>query len=157
MILIIGGAGAGKGAFARDALGISQEDIAYGTIDERPCVGDAQSLLRPADPQDASSIPDWRALAEPLCAKKAVLCDEVGCDLIPLDPVRAAWRESVGRLCCQLAAKATCVVRLTCGIPQIIKGSLPSGGIRTMESTAAPLEDHSSSDGRISSESQAAC
>lgn len=124
MILVIGGAGSGKGAFVREVLGVPERDIARGALDGRPCVADAHELLRPgADVPGAAQ--GWEALVGPLGAKAVVTCDEVGCDLIPLDAGLAGWRESVGRLCCALAARATCVVRMTCGIPQAIKGELP--------------------------------
>ena len=57
--------------------------------------------------------------------KKLVLCREVGSGVIPLDPDERKWREAVGRLCCALAKEATAVVRVTAGIPVLLKGELP--------------------------------
>lgn len=67
------------------------------------------------------SSEDLLALLE---GKRVVVCDEVGCGIVPLDPDDRAWRERVGRLCCDLAARADAVVRVVCGIPQMIKGEL---------------------------------
>ena len=52
-----------------------------------------------------------------------ILCDEVGCGVVPMDSADRAWRERVGRTCCALAERADKVVRLYCGIPSMIKGA----------------------------------
>ena len=61
----------------------------------------------------------------PALRGKVVLCDEVGCGVVPLAAEERAWREAVGRLCCALADEAALVVRVTAGLPQVIKGNLP--------------------------------
>lgn len=111
MVLIVGGRGAGKRAAAR-SLGYAETDIAC----------DVQELVRGLD------APARAALAHDLARRPCVICDEVGCGVIPLDAGDRAWREAVGRLCCDLAERATAVVRVCCGIPQVIKGTLPPGG-----------------------------
>ena len=55
---------------------------------------------------------------------KTVVCDEIGCGIVPLDPIDRAWREAVGRLLCDLAARADRVIRVTGGLPQAIKGDV---------------------------------
>ena len=56
---------------------------------------------------------------------KVVVCNEIGCGIVPLDPADEAWREAVGRLCCALAAQADVVVRVIAGVPQWVKGDAP--------------------------------
>ena len=56
-----------------------------------------------------------------LLGKEVVVCDEVGSGIIPLSARDRQAREATGRLCIQLAARATRVVRLVCGIPTVIK------------------------------------
>ena len=51
----------------------------------------------------------------------------------------AQWRERAGRLGCALAARADVVVRMTCGIPQVIKGNLADAP-RGTQGAGAPLE-----------------
>ncbi|HPR40428.1 MAG TPA: bifunctional adenosylcobinamide kinase/adenosylcobinamide-phosphate guanylyltransferase, partial [Oscillospiraceae bacterium] len=63
-----------------------------------------------------------------LLEKEAVLCDEVGSGVIPVAGNEAAARRAVGKLCILLAQRATCVVRVVCGIPTVIKGTLPQPG-----------------------------
>lgn len=57
-----------------------------------------------------------------LCAFEAVVCDEVGCGVVPIDAFERLWREEVGRLCCDLAMEAQVVLRVVCGLPQVLKG-----------------------------------
>lgn len=57
-----------------------------------------------------------------LLSHEAVICDEVGSGVVPVDVFERLWREEVGRLCCDLAQNAQTVVRVVCGLPQILKG-----------------------------------
>lgn len=115
MILIVGGTGSGKRAFACTRLGLGPEDLSDGCVDERPAVEHAEQLVHTLSPGEA---------ARALCGKRAVLMDEVGCGVVPLDAGERAWREDAGRLGCLLAERAEAVVRMVCGLPQVIKGVL---------------------------------
>ena len=50
-----------------------------------------------------------------------VICDEVGCGVVPVDREERAWRETVGRLCCWLAERAESVERVFCGLGMRLK------------------------------------
>lgn len=50
-----------------------------------------------------------------------VICDEVGCGVVPVDREERAWRESVGRLCCWMAERAESVERVFCGLGMRLK------------------------------------
>lgn len=50
-----------------------------------------------------------------------ILCDEVGCGVVPVDREERIWRETVGRLCCDLAQRAESVERVFCGLAQRLK------------------------------------
>lgn len=56
-----------------------------------------------------------------LLSHEAVVCDEVGMGVVPVDAFERIWREEVGRLCCELARRASSVVRVVCGIAQTLK------------------------------------
>lgn len=116
MILVIGGAGSGKHAFVK-SLGYEEKDMADGIMDERPVLLHLERMVF-AQPEQASE----RLLA-PLLRKKAVVCDEVGRGIIPVDRQERLGREETGRLCIKLAQEAEAVVRLVCGIPVYIKGA----------------------------------
>lgn len=50
-----------------------------------------------------------------------ILCDEIGCGVVPLDPTEREWREVTGRICCKLAEKAERVDRIFCGLNMRLK------------------------------------
>lgn len=107
-VLMIGGACQGKTALARTLFG-----------PEPPLVNGLHLLVRKAleEGQDPQAL-------LPALREHVVLCDEVGCGVVPLDPADRTWREAVGRLCCALAQEADVVIRVTCGLPQVLKGQL---------------------------------
>ena len=72
----------------------------------------------------ASDRDDVSAPTELLSGCEVVIANEVGCGVIPADPQLNIWREAAGRLSVQLAKRADTVVRVVCGIPTVIKGTL---------------------------------
>ena len=116
MILIIGGAGQGKLDYVPRKTGYAPEQVAR-------------------TPEEAERLPifdgveRWPGLDEErlLSANPQIIliCGEVGCGVVPMDPAQRAWREAVGRLCCRLAAKAERVERIFCGLPMTLKGDKP--------------------------------
>ena len=98
MILIVGGRGAGKREFAQKTLGCAPE----------------RTL---PDLQDREPLPSL----EELLGYEAVICDEVGCGVVPLERRDRERREAIGRLCCQLAREAQAVYRLQCGLAMRLK------------------------------------
>lgn len=117
MILVIGGVASGKRTFAR-SLGFAEKDLADAVLDQRPVVYNSQQLVAQLGP--GGDIAD---LVEKLAAKDVVICDEVGSGVVPIEKNARLYREDVGRLCEQLSARATAVVRVVCGIPVWLKGS----------------------------------
>ena len=70
------------------------------------------------------SNPDEAALLE-ANPDVILICDEVGCGVVPVEPAQRARREAVGRLCCRLAERAERVERIFCGLPMVLKGEGP--------------------------------
>ena len=116
MILVVGGEGSGKRTFVR-SLGYRPEDMADACLDSRPVIFHTERLAF-ADPDGVD------ALYEALLDKEVVICCEVGSGVIPVDRAVRLGRESTGRLCVLLAQRADTVVRMVCGIPTAIKGTL---------------------------------
>lgn len=52
---------------------------------------------------------------------EVIACDEVGAGIVPLERADRDYREAVGRICCEIAKQADEVVRVYCGVPNIIK------------------------------------
>ena len=117
MNLVIGGAGQGKLAWALAMTGLDGSAVSRTPADPRPILAGLETWLR----DETNPMPALeRFLAQRPGA--VILCDEVGCGVVPMDREDRAWRERVGRTCCALAERADCVIRLYCGIPSILKG-----------------------------------
>lgn len=108
MILIVGGFAAGKRAWVKEALGYSDAAFSRNPTDSAPVLYDLQDL-------DNVSLED-------LLQKEVVICNEVGCGLVPVDPAERERRERTGRLCIELARQADRVIRVVCGVGTVIKG-----------------------------------
>ncbi len=117
MILIVGGEAAGKRTFVA-GLGYSAEEMSSDLAAETPVIFGVEQLV-------AANLAAVDDLARVLAQKQIVICNEVGCGIIPMQEGGRRFRKSVGRLCALLAAEADCVVRVVCGLPQVIKGELP--------------------------------
>ena len=108
MILVVGGLGAGKRKFIREELGYAPEQLSSVPEEGTPVLWGLEAL----DP-----LPPL----EDLLGRAVVACREVGCGVVPLDRADRDRREAVGRLCCDLAARAEAVYRVNCGIAMRLK------------------------------------
>ena len=124
MIFVIGPLFSGKQDYIMQALGWSETDFL------EKAVRDVQNLAaEAAEAVETSHSPlddlqeKLRSLADRLSQKEVVIATETGCGVIPLDPRERRNREAAGRLSCLLAERAETVVRVCCGITQVLKGS----------------------------------
>lgn len=113
MVLIVGGLGAGKRAYAQ-TLGYTPRQMSPRLEAPCPVLYDLQALV-PVE------VDGWHALLPALLQKEVLICNEVGCGVVPIDAKERLWREEVGRLCIALARRATHVVRIQCGLPIALK------------------------------------
>ena len=111
MIFVTGPLFAGKQEYICEALGWTRADF------EKRAVRDVQEL--------GWGEEDLAQLAERLSRYEVVIATEVGGGVVPADPGDRAGRERAGRLACLLAERADTVVRVCCGLPQVLKGKLP--------------------------------
>ena len=116
MILIIGGAGQGKLDYVLQKTGYGPAQVARTPEEAR---------TRPV----FAGLEDWPELDEAALLEAnpdvILICDEVGCGVVPVEPAQRARREAVGRLCCRLAERAARVERIFCGLPMVLKGEGP--------------------------------
>lgn len=129
MILVTGGAFQGKLEFAKNLLNMSDE--------ERPVIVEGE-LLQEKDAGEADIIAHFhlyirRLLEEGRNVREAVEklllqnpnlileVTELGCGIVPVDAFDRNYRETVGRICCELAKEAEAVYRVHCGIGIRIK------------------------------------
>ena len=110
MIFVTGPLYAGKKTWVRKQLGLTEAELAA------CAVWDVQNLV-PVD--------DLKSLADELTGRRVVIATEIGGGVVPLDPAERERREAAGRLACLLAERAETVVRVCCGLPQLLKGEWP--------------------------------
>lgn len=126
MILITGGAFQGKTAYAQTHFPYPVTDGAICDFDEAKSskiLKNYHELVQRlmACGEDALAFTNDLCAANPGCI---VLIDEIGCGVIPADKAERIRRETVGRAGCILAQNAETVIRLVCGIPMALKGTL---------------------------------
>jgi adenosyl cobinamide kinase/adenosyl cobinamide phosphate guanylyltransferase len=122
MILVIGGAGQGKLAYALDKWGISAAEVAndFKNAENARIFCDFQQAVQ----KTVAAGEDPAEKLEILLTRNPgliVLCDEVGCGVVPMDREERVWRETVGRLCCRMAGQAERVDRVFCGLAMRLK------------------------------------
>ena len=110
MIFVTGPLYAGKRSWIQTALGWDGETLARRGV---------------WDVQERADAPDLPALADALARYDVVIATEVGGGVVPADPAERRRRENAGRLACLLAERAETVVRVCCGLPQLLKGAWP--------------------------------
>ncbi len=113
MILVIGGASQGKKTFARERLGVKQ--CLDGKFGDADCICNLQDMVLLDGFDDA--LADYLGRHQ----DAVLICNEVGCGIVPLGAKDREFREKTGRVCCQLAASAKEVYRVFCGIGTRIK------------------------------------
>lgn len=118
MILVIGGAGQGKLAAALRNTGYTEADVTTTPGADRPVLNGMADAVRAA--LAAGEVQEQTV--SKLLRHAVVICDEVGCGVVPMEQFEREWRENVGRICCDLAEKSDAVVRIFCGIPMVLKG-----------------------------------
>ena len=111
MIFVTGPLFAGKQSYICEALGWSEDEF------REKAVRDVQDLSPGAE--------SLEELADRLSRYAVVIATEVGGGVVPADPAERRGREQAGRLACLLAERADTVIRVSCGLPQVLKGELP--------------------------------
>lgn len=112
MILVVGGLASGKRTYLH-SLGYNDALIGQSIGSNAPALYGLEEILRKG--------PLGKEELDSLMHKDVVVCCEVGLGVVPTDASERAWRELVGRTCCQLAEQASMVVRMVCGIPVTIR------------------------------------
>lgn len=124
-VLIIGGHCQGKLDYTIARFGLAAEDIVDGAAPTAnliaPVINHLHLLVRRLMEEGANP---QLAVLSALDSRESwiVLCDEVGCGVVPTDREDRRWREETGRLCVALAQRADLVERVTCGIGLRLKG-----------------------------------
>ena len=115
MILIVGGLACGKRAYVQSEYSFSLQDMADAVLDDKPVLYNLQDLIARDQGSAAALLPQ-------LAQKQIVICNEIGCGIVPASYADRNYRETVGRVCVELARRAEKVIRICSGIPAVLKG-----------------------------------
>ena len=125
MDFIIGGAYQGKLDCARKRYALTEEEIytcteADGIAFGARCINRLEefALWCVRNGRDAVEIMKEHRKA---WENSVLICEDIFCGVVPMGAEMRKWREETGRLCSFLSARADCVTRLFCGIPQRLK------------------------------------
>ncbi len=108
MIFVTGPMFSGKREYLQKALGLSLEELSA------RAAFDVETL--------AAGEENLEDLAARLSHYDFVIANEVGCGVVPMEAEQRQFRERAGRLSCLLAQRADTVIRVCCGLPQVLKG-----------------------------------
>lgn len=126
MMLMVGGCAQGKRALAQEKYGLLPEQIADGQscllepMPDLPAL-DRLHLLICRLMQAGISPQDYLLQMLSKMPDMLLICDEIGCGIVPADAFEREWREQTGRLCCLLAQKSKRVERVTAGMITTLK------------------------------------
>jgi len=126
MVLIFGGAYQGKLAYALDRFKLTENDVYQcktddaNTPENRKVIYEIDKWILALVEKDIDIEETMRQFINNNY-DKIVICNDISCGVVPLDPVLRKWREAVGRSLAVLSCTSDEVVRLFCGIPTRIK------------------------------------
>lgn len=126
MYLITGGAFQGKKNYAVSTFSIYDKNIADGKtvgfeeINKFQCIKNFHVLVRRMMKTGKTSE-EMKIIVDSLDENTVIITDDIGNGIVPVNRFERDWREQTGRLCCYIASKSRMVIRLTGGIPIIIK------------------------------------
>ena len=126
MILIFGGVYQGKLAYALDRFKLTESDVYQCKIDDvntpenRKIIYEIDKWILALIKKDIDVEEAMRQFID-ANRDKIVICNDISCGVVPLDPVLRKWREAVGKSLAILSRTSDEVIRLFCAIPAKIK------------------------------------
>ena len=128
MVLIIGGAYQGKLDYAKEQYGLTDDDV-FTCEETSTAVGFDEKIVDHFERYvlaliKAGQVPE-KAVGMQLRANRykdrIIICDDISQGVVPMDKTERAWREGVGRTMVKVSEQADKVVRVFCGIPEVVK------------------------------------
>jgi adenosyl cobinamide kinase/adenosyl cobinamide phosphate guanylyltransferase len=124
MELIIGGAYQGKLEYAKKSYSLEEKDI-YQCRESSiefgaKCIYGLENYTLWCVKNNRDAAQYFKS-SKGLWENSILICSDISCGVVPMDPVMRAWREANGRLVNFLSGEADRVVRLFCGLPEVIK------------------------------------
>ena len=124
MVLVFGGAYNGKLDFVKEKFNVNEDDIFYCGVNEidysKKVICGLHIFTYNNILKDISSLQYIKENIN-LFKDKIIISDEISSGIVPLKKEERMWREETGRCLQYLSKEASCVYRIFCGIPTIIK------------------------------------
>lgn len=126
MVLIFGGVYQGKLDYAIERFGLCEADVFRCSEDECTAPGH-ERIIYEIDKWILALVraeQDTDAVVKRFIENNKntiVICNDISCGVVPVDPIMRVWRESVGRALAEFAGASDEVVRIFCGIPAVLK------------------------------------
>ena len=126
MILIFGGVYQGKLAYALQRFGANEADV-YRCRDNSAEIPQNKKIIYEIDKWILALLKNEADVEQAMrqfidrSRDAAVICNDISCGVVPLDPVLRKWREAVGRSLAALSQNSDEVIRMFCSIPARIK------------------------------------
>ena len=126
MILIFGGAYQGKLGYALERFKLTDADV-YRCGNDNVHMPEKMKIIYEIDKWILSLIKNdidvEQAIRQFVDSNRdtIVICNDISCGIVPLDPVLRKWRDAVGKSLAVLSGISDEVIRLFCGIPTRIK------------------------------------
>lgn len=127
MLLVTGGLFQGQKEYALKLTGLEETQVLEGKecefdhAFEAVIINDFHLIIK----RLLESGWDANLFAKELIEKNpgaVIIMDEVGCGIVPAKPEERLYRETTGRISCELAKASDKVYRVFCGIGTCIKG-----------------------------------
>ena len=125
MDLIIGGAYQGKLDYAKEKYGLKDSEIF--TCSESGGISFGCRCFDKAEEFALWCVRTGSDAVELLKQHRAewensvFICEDIFCGVVPMGADMRAWREMTGRMCSYLSSEAEHVVRIFCGLEQVLK------------------------------------
>ena len=126
MILIFGGAYQGKLAYALERFRLAESDV-YKCESDDANTPENRKIIYEIDKWILalvkSGIDIEKAMRQFIGGNQdaIVICNDISCGVVPLEPELRKWREEAGRALAMLSRISDEVIRLFCGIPTRLK------------------------------------
>lgn len=127
MIFIIGGSYQGKHEFVLEKFDLKTQDVFDCTEDTqsidftKPVIAHIERFALGCVRRGEEPKEYWQTHLEQL-SNAILISDDISCGVVPIDATIRAWREATGRANNYLAGEASQVIRVFCGLGQVIKG-----------------------------------
>ncbi|MCI8375413.1 MAG: adenosylcobinamide kinase [Lachnospiraceae bacterium] len=126
MVLVTGGAFQGKKAYAMETFSLEEAVTADGASCFWDDIYRAQAILHFHEyirrcleaGREVDTLADRLFRRNP---EAVIVVNELGSGVVPVEAFDRHYRETTGRICCELAKRASEVHRVVCGIGTVIK------------------------------------